>query len=36
VKYLPDAAFGRISVDEALAKIAEESADLDFTDLRAH
>ena len=34
-KYLPEAAFGRMSVDEALAKIAEESANLDFTDLRA-
>ena len=35
-KYLPDAAFGRISVDKALQGIQEESKDLDFTDLRAH
>ena len=34
-KYLPDAANGRISVDEALAKIKAESANLDFTDVRA-
>jgi len=35
-KYLPDAAFGRISVDDAIQKIQEESKGLDFTDLRAH
>ena len=34
-KYLPDAASGRISVDEALGKIKAESANLDFTDVRA-
>ncbi|RKX53510.1 MAG: hypothetical protein DRP30_04405 [Thermotoga sp.] len=35
MKYLPEAAFGRMSVDEALKKIKEESKDLDFTDIRA-
>lgn len=35
-KYLPDAAFGRISVDDAIQKIQQETKDLDFTDLRAH
>ncbi len=35
VKYLPEAAFGRMEVETALQKIQEESADLDFTDLRA-
>jgi len=34
-KYLPEAAFGRMSVDDALAGVAKESANLDFTDLRA-
>ncbi len=34
-KYLPDAASGRISVEEALGKIKAESANLDFTDVRA-
>ncbi len=34
-KYLPEAAFGRMSVDDALSGIAKESANLDFTDLRA-
>jgi len=34
-KYLPAAAYGRMSVDEALAKIKAESASLDFTDIRA-
>ncbi len=34
-KYLPEAAFGRMSVDDALAGVAKESAGLDFTDLRA-
>ena len=35
VTYLPEAAFGRMSVDDALMAIQEETADLDFTDLRA-
>jgi len=35
-KYLPDAAFGRISVDDALHNIQEDSKDLDFTDVRVH
>ncbi len=35
MKYLPEAAYGRMDVDMALDKIAEESVDLDFTDLRA-
>jgi len=35
MKYLPEAAFGRMSVEEALKKIQEESKDLDFTDIRA-
>ena len=34
-KYLPDAAFGRISAKEALNRIQDDSKDLDFTDLRA-
>jgi hypothetical protein len=34
-KYLPDAANGRIGVDEALSKIKAESAGLDFSDVRA-
>ena len=34
-KYLPEAVYGRMSVDDALAAIQEETADLDFTDLRA-
>jgi ABC-type glycerol-3-phosphate transport system substrate-binding protein len=32
--YLPDAVFGRISVDKALQSIQEASKDLDFTNLR--
>lgn len=32
--YLPDAVFGRISVDNALQSIQEASKDLDFTNLR--
>lgn len=35
MKYLPEAAFGRMDVEEALQKIQEESKDLDFTDIRA-
>ncbi len=35
VKYLPEAAFGRMEVEEALQAVQEESANLDFTDLRA-
>jgi ABC-type glycerol-3-phosphate transport system substrate-binding protein len=35
VKYLPEAAFGRMSVDETLQAIQEESKNLDFTNLRA-
>jgi len=35
MKYLPEAAFGRMSVDDALAGIQKESAGLDFTDMRA-
>jgi ABC-type glycerol-3-phosphate transport system substrate-binding protein len=35
VKYLPEAAFGRMDVDEAFQKIQEETKDLDYTDLRA-
>jgi hypothetical protein len=34
-KYLPEAVYGRMDVDRALSKIQEESADLDFSDLRA-
>jgi len=34
-KYLPEAAFGRMSVDDAFAAITKETANLDFTDLRA-
>ena len=34
-KYLPEAAFGRMSVDKALQNIQDESEDLDFSDLRA-
>ncbi|HDH87127.1 MAG TPA: extracellular solute-binding protein [Desulfobacteraceae bacterium] len=34
-KYLPDAAFGRITVDQALIGIEQDSRDLDFTDIRA-
>jgi len=34
-KYLPEAAFGRMSVEDALAAVQAETADLDFTDLRA-
>jgi len=34
-KYLPAAAYGRMNVDQALAKIQAESANLDFTDIRA-
>jgi len=35
-KYLPDVAFGRLSVDDAIQKIQEDSKNLDFTDIRAH
>jgi hypothetical protein len=35
VKYLPEAAFGRMGVEDALQKIQDETAGLDFTDLRA-
>jgi ABC-type glycerol-3-phosphate transport system substrate-binding protein len=35
-KYLPEAAQNRMSVEEALSKIAAESAGLDFTDIRAN
>ena len=35
VKYLPEAAFGRMDVEEALQAVQEETADLDYTDLRA-
>ncbi len=34
-KYLPEAAFGRMGVEEALNKVQQESQDLDFSDLRA-
>ncbi len=34
-KYLPEAANNRMSVDDALARIKAESANLDFTDVRA-
>jgi len=34
-KYLPEAAFGRMSVDKALQNIQDESEGLDFSDLRA-
>jgi spermidine/putrescine-binding protein len=34
-KYIPEAAYGRMSVDEALKKVQEESAKLDFSDIRA-
>ncbi len=35
VKYLPEAAFGRMDVEDALQKVQDETAGLDFTDLRA-
>jgi hypothetical protein len=35
VTYLPEAAFGRMSVEDTLMAVQEETADLDFTDLRA-
>lgn len=35
-KYLPEVAFCRIGVDEAIQKIQEEAQNLDFTDLRVH
>ncbi len=35
-KYLPEAAFGRMSVDKALSSIKAEIANLDFTDVRAY
>ena len=34
-KYLPEAAFGRMSVDDALSNIQDEISGLDFSDLRA-
>ncbi len=34
-KYLPEAAFGRMSVEDALNGIKKDSANLDFTDMRA-
>jgi hypothetical protein len=34
-KYLPEAVYGRMEVEEALSSVQEESADLDFSDLRA-
>jgi spermidine/putrescine-binding protein len=34
-KYLPEAAFGRMGVEEALSKVQQETEDLDFSDLRA-
>ena len=35
-KYLPAAAYGRMSVDQALSKIRSATQGLDFTDLRAN
>lgn len=35
-KYLPEAAFGRMSVDKALSSVQNEIANLDFTDVRAY
>jgi hypothetical protein len=34
-QYLPEAAFGRMSVDDAFAKIQEDTKDLDYTNVRA-
>ena len=34
-KYLPEAVYGRMDVDQALNKIKQESSGLDFSDLRA-
>jgi len=35
-KYLPEAAFGRMSVDKALSSIQQDIQGLDFSDLRAY
>ena len=35
-KYVPEAAFGRMSVDKALSSIQQDIQDLDFSDLRAY